>query len=67
MGRRGQKCYNPGPRDRRDTHCEVRPEEMGSSNLVEGEVKGSTGPPQLLNLHYLWTGDQLEDHTLSLL
>lgn len=24
----------------RDTHCRDRPEEMSSSNLIEGEVKG---------------------------
>lgn len=31
----------------RDTHCRDRPEEMGSSNLVESEVKGGEDPPSL--------------------
>lgn len=31
----------------RDTHCRDRPEEMSSSNLVEGEVKGGDDPPSL--------------------
>lgn len=31
----------------RDTGCRDRPEEMSSSNLVEGEGKGGEDPPSL--------------------